>query len=181
MIPAVETTLTIVRRWLPLCRALMRRSRAGPEEIQLARELRSLREAIVRAIGPSTSCAGCGWGHPTPHGRWDGGFCCGGFTEELFGEHELAALRLSGTRPWHLIPRGPSPGCIFRGPRGCGLAPRHRPSICVGYLCLELQRELMARGALDHVERLCGALRGSFETFVDLRRRRLDKEWAKEL
>jgi len=97
-------------------------ARASEEQVRLARELRRLREELTRLLDGATSCSGCARGHSLPHGRWSGGQCCGGHTEEIFTDHELAALRLSGTTPARLAPpRSDHAGCAFRGPLGCSL------------------------------------------------------------
>lgn len=80
-----------------------------------------------------------------PHGHWDGGFCCGGETEAIFVEAELATLAVAGARPADLRPPKDTEelaGCVFRGPRGCSLAAEHRPSICLAHLCGDVGREL---------------------------------------
>jgi len=186
----LERSIVILRQWLALGRDLARQPSRGSvrraqvdaaEELSLARQLRRLREAVCRTIDASEACASCAQGRPPPHGRWEGGFCCGGDTAELFTEAELAALKLAGTRLRHLRPRLSAAGCIFRGARGCALPPRHRPNICVGYLCNDLRRELARRGTLDRVEAMCDELRDRFEAFARLRRRRLDRRWLDEL
>jgi hypothetical protein len=102
----------------------------------------------------------------------------------VFTDTEVAALACGGTRPWHLAPAAGLLGgasCIFLGSRGCSLAPAHRPNICVAHLCLDLQRELAGRGALDRVDALCQDIRVCFERFEQARRRRLDRQWIEEL
>jgi hypothetical protein len=152
-------------------------NRVGQLEAQLAARLRSLREAVSAATGAVTACAVCARGSEPPNGRWDGGFCCGSETTELFSDHELGALRLSGTRPADL--RSPSSdlaGCVFRGPDGCALDPRHRPTQCVSHLCQDLTYELHLRGRLDAVEALRVELDTTFRRFVEVRTARLDDQ-----
>ena len=90
-------------------------------ERDLALELRRLREALSVALAGVASCSGCARGHPLPHGRWRGGHCCGTRGERLSP------------------PAGDHAGCAFRGPDGCSLAPADRPSLCVRYICRELE------------------------------------------
>src|SRR5882672_997830 len=96
------------------------RSEASEEELALSRELFRLREQLTSALGTVSACSGCARGHSLPHGRWNGGQCCGGRTAEIFTDDELAALRLSGTTPARLAPPSSDhAGCAFRGPQGC--------------------------------------------------------------
>jgi len=147
-------------------RALPPPEEATPEQRSAAEELRRLRERLSAALEGVESCSGCARGHPLPNGRWDGGHCCGGKTAEIFSDDEVAALYLGGTRPEHLIaPSSDHAGCAFRGATGCSLAPADRPTLCVRYICRELDRELADRGdragirALrTELERLFGAL-----------------------
>jgi hypothetical protein len=145
---------------------------AGAEEAEAALELRRLREALAASFSSVDACGGCARGHPLPHGRWRGGHCCGTRTELVFTDDEVAALRLAGTTPARLVP--PSPvvdhaGCAFRGPEGCSLAPADRPSICVRFICRELEDELRARGDLRAVKAIAAALGRTFERFRRLR------------
>lgn len=125
----------------------------SPVETELAIELRALREAMSQAIGEVSSCSRCARGHPLPHGRYQGGHCCGASTDQLFTQPELRALRLAGTRPSDLAPPSPCDhaGCAFRGERGCSLDAAHRPSLCVRYLCRDLEAELRSRGDLPSI------------------------------
>jgi hypothetical protein len=149
----------------------------GPAELDGARQLRWLKEEAARAFGSLERCATCAVGRPRPHGAYPGGFCCGATTAEIFPDDELAALRLGGTSPGDLLPaRGELAGCAFRGPRGCVLAPAHRPSQCLRHLCYDLVRELQARGGLGLVEDLAEQLRTTFQQFTALRQSRLDDE-----
>jgi hypothetical protein len=155
--------------------AALRRRFAAPEPateemIALAAELRRLREALVAALGEVSSCARCARGHPLPHGRWNGGHCCGTRTENVFTDDEVAALRLAGTTPARLVPPGgPHAGCAFRGPEGCSLAVADRPDICVRYLCRELEDELRARGDLRAVKAIASQLASGLSRFSALR------------
>jgi hypothetical protein len=126
----------------------------------LARELRGLRARVGALLDGTGACAGCAVRRPPPHGRWAGGFCCGGHTEDLFTDDELASLRLAGTGPGRLrLPAGGErAGCLFRGPAGCALPAVDRPTVCTRYLCQDLERELHRRGALPGVLALCDAL-----------------------
>lgn len=155
-----------------------------------AQELRRLREELSRAIGAVQSCRGCARGYPLPHGRWDGGHCCGARTRDLFNDDELAALRLGGTRPRDLPLPDPaqqpwqaeSCGCAFRGATGCSLRPADRPNLCVRYVCPELSRELHARGDLDAIEALGAAVEATYLRFVKARAERLEaQEWETTL
>jgi hypothetical protein len=141
---------------------------ASEEEVEIAIELRRLREELSAALAGVTSCGGCAKGHPLPHGRWDGGHCCGCRTDQVFTDDEVAALRLSGTTAGRLAPPPPGSdhaGCAFRGPAGCSLAARDRPSICVRYLCRELEGELRRRGDLARIKRIAAALGKAAERF----------------
>jgi hypothetical protein len=153
--------------------ALRRRLEAMPTaaevpaaEAALAVELRRLREELSAALAGVSSCGGCAKGHPLPHGRWDGGHCCGCRTEQVFTDDEVAALRLSGTTAGRLAPPdGDHAGCAFRGPAGCSLAVADRPSLCVRYVCRELEGELRRRGDLARVKAIAAALGKTFERF----------------
>src|SRR4051812_2194735 len=74
-------------------------SAVGAEEVELAGSIKRLKVALSAAFGAVASCSGCARGHPLPHGRWNGGHCCGGRTDGVFSDVEVAALRLSGTTP----------------------------------------------------------------------------------
>jgi hypothetical protein len=117
-----------------------------------------------------------------PSPGWAGGQCCSAKTPELFGEHELAALRLAGTMPAQLKPpRGGHAGCAFRGPRGCSLAVAHRPCVCVGYACRELLVELRRRGDASAIARLQDEMQMTFQRFAAERTARLEEERFEEL
>lgn len=151
------------------------------QEVSDAAELLRLRQTVSAALGRCDCCATCAEGYPPPHGHFQGGYCCGGGTENVYSHDEIAALRLSGTRPRHLTaPRGDHAGCIFRGELGCSLPPAHRPSICVSHLCPELSRELVARGDLDRIEALCEQMHTLFRRFMADRGRRLADEALEE-
>jgi hypothetical protein len=157
--------LTALRRRL----SAARRRRLDRDQRRRARELRGLREALLRVTGEAGACGQCARDRPPPHGRWPGGFCCGGQTEVLFTEAELVALAAAGTRPRQLrVPAagGTLAGCVFRGPAGCSLPARHRPSICVEYVCIDLARDLHGRGRLDRVEALAQRLAAARERFA---------------
>jgi hypothetical protein len=152
-------------------------SRVGPLEAQLAARLRLLREAVSAATGEVTACTACARGSEPPNGRWDGGFCCGGSTSDLFSDDELAALRLAGTRPDDLrCPGYDLAGCVFRGPHGCALDPGHRPTQCVSHICQDLLYELHSRGRLEAVEDLRQELDATFRDFVEVRTARIDDQ-----
>lgn len=139
-------------------------SAASDEELRLARELLRLRGELTQALGDVASCAGCARGHSLPHGRWSGGQCCGGRTEDIFTDDELAALRLSGTTPARLTPPSSDhAGCAFRGPQGCSLDVADRPNLCVRYVCRELEAELASRGVLPEVKKAARDLGRTFD------------------
>lgn len=140
---------------------------AGDEAVVLARELRALKPQVLAALGAVRACSGCGEGRSLPHGRWEGGFCCGGRTEGVFDENESAALALAGTRPRDLRPpAGDHAGCAFRGPEGCSLAAQDRPSLCVRFVCRELEGELRESGEWTRVRALTRTLEATFARFV---------------
>lgn len=154
--------------------ALRRRLAAAPgagaasaEAVEAALAIRRLKVELAAAFGAPSSCGGCARGHPLPHGRWSGGHCCGGRTEELFTDAELSALRLSGTTPARLTLPPPSDhaGCAFRGPEGCSLEPGDRPALCAAYVCRDLEAELRERGAFGPIKALRAELRAAVERF----------------
>ena len=152
---------------------------ASPAEEQLALQLRDLRESLAASFGPVEACAGCA--QPSS-AVWPGGHCCSANTRELFSDHELAALRLAGTTPADLKPpRGGHLGCAFRGRSGCSLGAAHRPCVCVGYACRELQVELYRRGDGSAYVRLEEALHSAFERFVAQRQARMGTSLFQEL
>ncbi len=151
------------------------------EEREAAEELRALRLRLAAAIadhGGVRSCFTCARGHPPPHGRWEGGHCCGAPTFDLFNDDEVAALRLGGTTPGGLrLPVAEDhAGCAFRGPRGCSLRAVDRPNICVRYVCPDLARELHGRGDLEAIEALGAQMEQAYLRFATARARRLEAE-----
>ena len=147
-------------------------SQARDDEVALARELRRQREALTEALAGVSACAGCARGRALPHGRWSGGHCCGGRTEDIFTDDELGALRLSGTTPARLAPpRSDHAGCAFRGPEGCSLAVADRPNLCVRFICRELEAELVERGEVGRVKELARDLGATFARFAQARAR----------
>jgi hypothetical protein len=140
----------------------------GAEQLERARAIRRLKQALSAAFGAAPSCSGCARGHPLPHGRWNGGHCCGGQTELVFNDVEVEALRLSGTSPARLVLPRPSDhaGCAFRGPDGCSLDVADRPGICVQYICRELEAELRGRGDFTVIKALRAELRAALERFA---------------
>ena len=170
---------TLMRKWrgpasrraeVQAVRARVRRASKGAasdEAKALARELRELRPRVLAAFDGVQACRGCGRGHSLPHGRWSGGFCCGGRTEGVFDDGEVAALALAGTRPRDLVaPTGDHAGCAFRGPEGCSLDPRDRPSLCVRFVCGELEAELRESGRWEETRALTRRLETTFARFV---------------
>ena len=114
------------------------RTAAPDDVVALAQELRELKPQVLATFAGVRACTGCGSGRSLPHGRWDGGFCCGGRTDGVFDDDETAALALAGTRSRDLRgPDGDHAGCAFRGPTGCSLDARDRPSLCVRFVSME--------------------------------------------
>jgi choline dehydrogenase-like flavoprotein len=137
------------------------------EAALLAKELRELRPRVLAAFAAVNACHGCAKGRSEPHGHWSGGFCCGGRTDGVFDDHEVAALALGGTRPGDLqAPPGDHAGCAFRGPEGCSLDARDRPNLCVRFVCRELEAELREDGAWPAVRALTRELETTFARFV---------------
>jgi hypothetical protein len=159
-------------------------AQAGPgvasrAEEQLSLRLRQLRDQMAAQFGPTEACAHCVQPQST---GWPGGSCCSAHTRDLFTDHELAALRLVGTTPSHLKPpRARHLGCAFRGPSGCSLEVAHRPCVCVGYACRELQIELHRRGVGQANVQLQEELRVVFERFVAQRKQRMEASLFEEL
>jgi hypothetical protein len=142
---------------------------AGAEAVALALEMRALRVELSAALAGATGCTRCSRGHPLPAGRWDGGHCCSGRTEQIFTEVEVAAISLAGTNFLRLAaPRSDHAGCAFRGPTGCSLDPADRANICVRYVCVDLERELRDDGRWSEVRRLRAALAKAFARFTSL-------------
>lgn len=152
------------------------RKMASAEEAASAMRLRMLRETLGARVGAVVACGDC----VRPRSlEWPGGQCCTGQTEALFTEDESASLKLSGTTSRHLKTRrlggfdgGRHQGCVFRGPRGCDLLLSHRPSLCVRYMCFELQRELDLREDREETNRLQAEIRREFDAFVHHRKAR---------
>ena len=150
----------------------------SPEESASALRLRAFREALGARLGTVVACTDC----VRPRSLdWPGGHCCSGRTAELFTDDELASLKLAGTTSLHLRSRSPDlghagradhKGCVFRGPAGCALPPSHRPSLCVRYMCFDLQRELDRREDSEETNRLQAAIGREFASFVNQRRAR---------
>lgn len=152
-------------------------SQASHEELALARELLRLRAELTAAVGAVHACSGCARGRSLPHGRWNGGHCCGGRTEDIFTNDELAALRLSGTTPSRLgPPRSDHSGCAFRGPEGCSLDVADRPNLCVRFICRELEAELAPRDTFPGVKVLARELGETFARFSRARSGRSDRD-----
>lgn len=155
------------------------RGSASHAEVQTALRLRQLREQLVAGFGPVEACAHCVL---PKSATWPGGHCCSAHTRALFTEDELAALRLSGTTPAQLKPpRTEHMGCAFRGPSGCSLDAAHRPSLCVRFVCRELQSELDQRADGPGNVRLREELRVEFAHFVEQRQQRSAAEQFGEL
>jgi hypothetical protein len=169
----------LVRRWrgqpardreVAELRARFRKAAKAPatdEARALAQELRELRPKVLEAFAGVSACSGCGRGRPRPHGRWNGGFCCGGATAGVFDDDEIAALALAGTKPRHLrAPKSEQAGCAFRGPEGCVLDAVDRPNLCVRFACRELEKELRDRGEWARVRALTRQLEETFARFA---------------
>ena len=132
----------------------------------LALRLRVLREELAARVGEVKACGRCVQPRSV---SWPGGHCCSGRTRNLFTDHELLALRLSGTKSAHLKPpRSEHAGCAFRGPHGCSLDTAHRPSLCVRYMCRELQSEIEQRSDAPAIAHLQEKLRVGVERFEGL-------------
>lgn len=156
--------------------------RLGRTEQGIGLRLRRRREEISARLVSAKSCSSCAKGAPEPNGRWDGGFCCAGNTEDLFDDDELAALMAGGTSNRCLtLPRCAHAGCAFRGPTGCSLPAGDRPTRCVAHICDELWCELARRKLMEPIERLVEDLLTDFKRFTALRSQRLEQEWLQEL
>lgn len=143
---------------------------ADAKDVAIARELLQLREALSREFSDTSvvACTRCAKGHPLPYGRWPGGHCCGSRTEALFTSDELLSMKLAGVTLAGMIPpRSEHSGCAFRGPNGCSLSPKHRPNLCVAYMCRDLERELRRRGDASTLLGLQKELRTTFERFTE--------------
>ncbi|MEZ4224257.1 MAG: hypothetical protein R3B13_25130 [Polyangiaceae bacterium] len=145
-------------------------AQASAELVALAQKLLRLRRELSAAFAGVRSCSSCAINHPEPFGHWDGGHCCGGSSDKLFTDDELAALKLSGTTAGKLSPpQSDFAGCVFRGPTGCSLSVDDRPNICVRYLCRTQERELLERGDKAKIVALAKELGETFEQFAALR------------
>ena len=154
-------------------------SREGDAARALAIDLVRQRREVSAAIGDVRACSGCARGRPLPEGRWSGGQCCSARTVEIFTDDEVRALALAGTTPARLVaPSGDHAGCAFRGKDGCSLDVADRPSLCVRYVCRELERELTERGDVRGVKALASELGRTFARFakVTARAERLSSE-----
>lgn len=152
-------------------RAQPSRWQASAEQIAAAERLRELRQAMLRALAAVEveSCKSCATGHPLPHGRWDGGHCCGAPTLDIFSAGEVAALKLGGSRAAELAPpHDDHAGCVFRGSTGCSLSADDRPTICVRYICPELRMELRSQPEWQQISELARALGDTYRRFVEL-------------
>jgi hypothetical protein len=142
---------------------------AGPEAVESAKRLRELRGELSAAFANVQACASCAKGRPEPNGHWPGGSCCGSRTLDLFTPTEVAALKLASVSMSDLDPpAGDHAGCAFRGERGCSLAPEHRPSLCVRYVCLELRAEVREKPEWRRISELGAALRDEAARFESL-------------
>jgi hypothetical protein len=142
---------------------------AGRAAVESAVRLRELRVRMSESFADVAACRACARGRPEPNGHWPGGSCCGSRTLDLFTPAEVAALKLAGVGAGDLRPPpGDHAGCAFRGETGCSLAPEHRPSLCVRYVCLELRAELIERPEWRRVSALGAALRDEAARFEAL-------------
>jgi len=142
------------------------------EQLELARELRSLRGQISAALGGVSACGTCtkGVDYP-PEGTFDGGHCCSGNTDYVFSDEEVASLAFAGTRARHLrAPTTEHAGCAFRGELGCTLTAEDRPNVCTRYMCRDLRRELFERGDVMAVQHLVDQLEDRYARFFATRR-----------
>ena len=146
-------------------------------ERQLAQDLRELRKQMIKLIVPVRACCTCGKGFPPPNGCWDGGYCCGGTTENVFSQVEIASLRAAGTDPDDFpAPDHRQAGCMFRSAIGCLLQPEHRPNLCVRYACRLLREEYENRGISAEVSKLASNIQRAFHEFSIQRDARVGSE-----
>ena len=142
---------------------------AGRAAVESARRLRELRAEMSAAFANVEACKSCAKARPEPHGHWSGGSCCGSRTLDLFTPTEVAALKLASVSMSDLAaPHGDHAGCAFRGETGCSLAPQHRPSLCVRYVCLELRAEVRDKPEWRRISELGAALRDESARFESL-------------
>ncbi|MCA9664448.1 MAG: hypothetical protein KC503_02635 [Myxococcales bacterium] len=166
--------------------------RASDDERQRARALETLRQQMIETLAEPASCASCERSCHTPSARvgteretvfaaerrrapagFDGGACCAAKTAGVFSDDELYVLALAGaTAADYSAPPGPHAGCAFRDARGCSLAVQRRPTLCLRYLCNELQSELQASGRRHAARSVAHDLRLGFEALVAERRER---------
>lgn len=145
------------------------RRAATPEQRESADRLKELRVALSGALDGVHACHGCGKGRPEPHGHWRGGYCCGGATLGIWSAEACAELKVSGVDARRLTPPdGDHAGCVFRGERGCSLAPAERPSLCVRFFCQELHAELRKRSDWPVIAKLADALAREQRRFAAL-------------
>ena len=182
--------LSVLRRRTPAVQRLhdelraQGRRRSEPLRLQAAEELLQRKITLAELIGvqlggSGSACAGCSVGQDGKAGCFDGGLCCSGATEVVFAKSEIAALALTGTRPRDCIPSGEDAGCAFRGARGCVLDVRHRPSVCVHYICRDLMREVSEEGVVAEVVVAQDRLREAMEVFSRLNgQSQADEEFA---
>lgn len=152
---------------------------AAGDERALAMRVLSQKQAVSGKLDTVASCRSCATGLPAPQGSYEGGACCGGVTADLFDDHEVAALALSGTRASDLTPPERNDlhaGCAFRGPVGCTLDVAHRPGRCVLYLCELLRRELHRAGQLDELEGMLDTLQRDLVELRAMHAARVDRE-----
>ena len=143
------------------------RASATPKQLQLAQTLRKTRQALANELHEVESCRRYAVGHDLPHGRWDGGHCCGIPTLNVFTPAEVASLKLAGTRATKLTPpRSDHAGCAFRGPQGCSLAPVDRPNVCLRYICPSLRQELLGQPRWARLKILRKTLADAFEALT---------------
>ncbi len=149
-------------------RRLRAASRRSWDEATVVR-LRAARDAMCQAQGRLRACESCAVGCDPPHGQWEGGFCCGGETANLFSDEELACLAACGVNTSDLVPppTNDHAGCAFRGPRGCSLKMAKRPSVCLWYLCRDVSQELGYAGRGKQAGSRATELVQAFRAFVD--------------
>ncbi|MEM9191895.1 MAG: hypothetical protein AAGF12_22170 [Myxococcota bacterium] len=143
----------------------------------LAIDLLTLKAESYAATRETASCGRCRHAEEGDDG-YQGGFCCGASSAEVFSDGDLLALQAAGVElaplleaprfrePRPKLPTGADP-CALLTAEGCGLEPAHRPVICVAYACRGLRRELGAtRGAAFGAA--AEALEEGWEAFLDL-------------
>ncbi|MCA9604463.1 MAG: hypothetical protein KC619_02640 [Myxococcales bacterium] len=120
---------------------------ADPRWRAEAERIARLKREVSEAIGEVRACAHCAKGCGGTSGVFEGGRCCGTNTQEVFAPPEVRVIKLAGVAPptEPAADGDPHAGCIFRGSRGCSLAPEARPAKCLVYVCHELRHELEGR------------------------------------